>query len=336
MFLTILVSLLIFGVLIMSHEFGHFITAVKCGVKVEEFSIGMGPLLFRKVTKTTQYSLRLFPFGGYCKMKGEDGENYEEGSFNRISPLRKILILASGSLMNLIIAVLLFFIVYNIVGTVPTNVIGSFTDVSPAQSAGITVGDTIKSIDGKKIKTWDDITLNVKGGTGQTIQIVVQKTDGSEATYNITPAYDEEQQSYIIGIYPKMKANLWNSFVGAFETIWLYIKMILSLFINIFKGQAGLDAFSGPIGATAIIGEFLPQGIVYIINIAAAISVSLGLLNLFPIPALDGSRIVFVIIEMIKGSPVNKNMEGTIHFVGLMALIGFAILIAYRDVIRFF
>jgi regulator of sigma E protease len=231
-------------------------------------------------------------------MKGEDGENYEEGSFNSVSSIKKILILASGALMNFAVAILLFMTIYMIVGTTPTNTIGGFTDISPAKAAGIAVGDKVISIDGTPVKTWDDITFNIKSGAGQSIEIGIEKSDGSKTAYTVKPTYDDEQNKYIIGILPKYKANLLQSITGAFTTLW--------------------------------------EGFIYVVNIAAAISVSLGLFNLFPIPALDGSRIVFVIIEKIKGSPVNKKMEGTIHFVGLMVLFAFAILIAYRDVIRFF
>jgi regulator of sigma E protease len=157
MAVTIIVSLLIFGILIVSHEFGHFVTAVKSGVTVEEFAVGMGPKLFQKQTKITKFTLRLFPIGGFCRMKGEDAEDMEPGSFNSAHPLKKILILAAGSLMNFVVAIILFFILYLMIGF-PTTTIASFTDSSPARDSGIVEGDTILRIETTEIKEWTDVT----------------------------------------------------------------------------------------------------------------------------------------------------------------------------------
>ncbi len=334
MALTIIVSLLIFGVLIISHEFGHFITAVKSGVTVEEFAVGMGPKLLEKQTKNTKLTLRLFPVGGFCRMKGEDAEDDEPGSFNSVSPLKKILILASGSLMNFVVALVLFFMLYLMIGF-PTNTIGNFADVSPARDAGIVVGDTITDIDGTAITEWSNVTNTIKASHGESLSVKVEHDDGTTSEYTVVPYYSDETQGYLIGISPSYHVNLWKSFLGSFQMLWTYVKLIIGIFVGLFRGEFGLEAFSGPIGATVVIGQYLPQGLIYILNIAASISISLGLFNLFPIPALDGSRIVFVIIEMIKGSPVKRELEGRIHFIGFALLIAFAILIAYRDVITY-
>lgn len=334
--ITIVVSLLIFGVLIVSHEFGHFIAAKKCGVEVLEFSAGMGPLLAKKEKNGTQYSLRALPIGGFCMMKGEDEEDTEEGSLNAASPLKRIIIYASGALMNFLVAILIFFTIFCINGTHATTVISSVNENSPAMIAGIEQGDKILQINGNDIKEWDDITSYIRQGNGETINISVKKNDGAILTYSVTPEYSETESAYLIGITPKAKVNIFTALYKSVYMLGYYIVLIVDVFAGLFRGSIGLEAFSGPIGATVVIGQYIPQGIVYVLSIAASISVSLGFFNLLPIPALDGSRIAFTIIEMIKGSPVNRETEGKIHTVGMILLMAFALFVAYRDVITFF
>lgn len=334
--ITILVAVLIFGVLIISHEFGHFITARLCGVTVEEFSIGMGPLITQKEKKNTLFSIRALPVGGYCKMKGEDEDDGEEGCFCSVSPFKRILILMSGAIMNFIVAVLIFFILMCITGTTATTQISTFSDNSPAFNAGIEKGDTIISINEDKITQWSDVSQAVNSYGGSQCVVTVQKNDGSEKTYIITPSYDETSGNYMLGISPKVKFEFLKALANSFVILWEYIVAIFNVFINLFRGKIGIEAFSGPIGAAVVIGQYIPQGIIYVLAIAASISVSLGFFNLLPIPALDGSHILFTLIEWIKGSPINRKAESTIHFIGFAALMLFAVFIAYRDIITFF
>lgn len=338
--ITILVALLIFGVLITSHEFGHFLAARKCGVEVEEFSAGMGPLLWQKKTPKTDYSLRLFPIGGYCKMKGEDEEDTdgepEPGSLNAAPPLKRIIIMASGALMNFVAAILIFFAIYCISGTDATTTIASFTAVSPASKAGIEIGDKIVAINGSKISEWDDITSFIRDGDGSIVSVTVEKKSGGEATYDIEPYYSEEDDAYLIGITPKVKTDIFKAFGRAFYMLGYMIKAIWDVFVGLFRGNIGLEAFSGPIGATVVIGQYIPQGLIYVLSIAGSISVSLGFFNLLPIPALDGSRILFALIELIAGKPINRKIEGKIHLIGFAVLLAFAVFVAYRDIINFF
>ena len=334
--ITIIVSLVIFGVLITSHEFGHFIAAKKSGVEVLEFSAGMGPLIAKKEKGGTQYSLRALPIGGFCKMKGEDEDDDEEGSFNAASPWRRIIILASGALMNFAVAIIIFFAIFCINGTDATTTINIVTESSPAMYAGIEKGDVILQINGNDINEWDDITTYIREGDGSPINILVRKADGSQVNYSITPEYSEADNAYLIGISPKAKVNIFKALWQSVYMVWYCIVMIVDIFAGIFRGSIGLEAFSGPIGATVVIGQYIPMGIIYVLNIAASISISLGFFNLLPIPALDGSRILFTLIELIKGSPVNRNAEGIIHAIGMVALMAFALFIAYRDIITFF
>ncbi len=343
--ITILVALVIFGVLIISHEFGHFIVAKKSGVDVLEFSAGMGPLLAKKEKNGTQYSLRALPIGGFCRMKSyEDCEEedkdldfyHEKGAFEAASAGKRILILLAGAMMNFLVAILIFFAVLCVNGTDATTTIASVSENSPAYKAGIAAGDTVVQIDGNEIKEWDDLTSFIRGGSGSAISVNVKKADGSEKTYEITPEYNEEEQAYLIGITPKAKTNVIKALGRSVYLVGYYIVLIAQVFIGLFRGEVGMDAFSGPIGATVVIGQYIPMGLIYLLNIAASISISLGFFNLLPIPGLDGSRILFVIIEKIKGSPVNRDAEGTIHTIGMICLMLFAVFVAYKDIVRFF
>ena len=337
MFITILVTVLIFGVLVVSHEFGHFIAARKCGVDVLEFSVGMGPLLWKRKKDKTQYSLRLIPIGGFCRMNGEDPEEEGtgEGTLYAAPAGKRMLIMAAGALMNFAVAVVIFFVILCMVGNEASTVIDTVSEGSAAYEAGIVSGDTILSIDGDAIDEWDDITDHIRGGDGSSIAVSVKKASGETVTYDIVPRYNETEGAYLIGITPRVRTNVVKAFFRSFYLVGFYIVMILRLLGDIIRGSAGLESFTGPIGATVIIGRYIPQGIMYVLEIAASISVSLGLFNLLPIPALDGSRLLFSFIELLRGKPVDRTLEAKIHTVGMIVLMGFAVFIAYRDVVTY-
>ncbi|MBR6800226.1 MAG: site-2 protease family protein [Eubacteriaceae bacterium] len=337
--LTILVSVLIFGVLILSHEFGHFIVARKCGVTVEEFAMGMGPVLWKKETADTTYTIRAFPIGGFCQMKGEEAEEDkepEEGSFSAIKPFKKILVLAAGSAMNFLVAIILFFIIICMSGNVVTTTIDSVIADSPAMAAGMKSGDEIITVDGKDLEKWEDLGGMIDSRGGEDVLFTVRGEDGTIRSISVTPYLDTESGSYKVGIVPKVGTNVLLAAKQAVQFIGVYIGLIFDVFRQLFGGQIGMEAFSGPIGATVMIGQTISMGALYVLNIAASIAVSLGLFNLFPFPALDGSRIMFALIEWVKGSPVNPKWEGAVHTVGFVLLMGFAIFIAYKDIINLF
>ncbi|MBO4360231.1 MAG: RIP metalloprotease RseP [Eubacteriaceae bacterium] len=338
-FVTILVAVLIFGFLIMTHEYGHFLAARRMGVDVLEFSVGMGPLLWKKKKGATQYSVRALPIGGYCRMKGEEedeeGDWEAEGCLYAAPPAKRIVIMAAGACMNLLTAVLIFFILLCMNGTDATTVISAVAEGSPAMEAGIEAGDKIIRIDDTDILRWEDITFSIREGTGEEVTVTVIKASGEQKSYTMVPRYDESQGAYLIGISPRIKTNVFKALGRSFYLTGYYMILILRLLGQIITGKMGMEAFSGPIGATVIIGQYIPYGIQYVLEIAASIAVSLGLFNLLPIPALDGSRIVFCLIELIKGSPVNRDLEAKIHTVGMILLLIFAAFIAYRDVITY-
>ena len=344
LFFTIITAAIIFGILIIAHEFGHFIVAIKSGVKVLEFSIGMGPVLYQRETKTTKYSIRLFiPIGGFCQMKGEDDEEDkpEKGSFNYASPFKRIAILSAGAIMNLIVALLIFILIFINVGTDPSTKIETVVDNSPAYNAGMMDGDNILSINGTEVESWDNITDLIVGSDGKTLNVKVERTvDGQtiQTDLEIQPEIDTDSGEYKIGIITQMKVDFFHTITYSFRAIGQYIVLIFMVFGGLFSGQFRMDeVFSGPIGITAEIGRQLStNGMLPILNIAAAMAVSLAFFNLLPLPALDGGRIFFTLIEAIKGSPVSRKVESRVHYIGFLLLMLLAIYIAFNDILKLF
>lgn len=331
-FQTILVAILIFGFLIVIHELGHFIFAKLSGVVVEEFAIGMGPKIFGYQGKETKYSLRLIPMGGYCQMLGEDAQDYQRGSFNSKSKLARILILSAGSLMNLLGCIVLLTIIFFIVG-VPSTTLDLVEKDFPAYEVGLRQGDTIVAIEGKGVNSWEDVISEISSTEEKTYAIDVLR-DGQEIKFSIASKFDEELNQHRIGITSLREKSVLSSITNGFKQTFLYGKLILVSIGQLFTGKVSTDSLTGPIGIVSVVGQSIEYGVVAVLNLAAVISINLAIFNILPIPALDGSRILFVIIEAIKGSPISPEKEGKIHFVGFALLMLVAIFVAYNDILR--
>jgi len=335
--LTIIYTLIIFGVLISTHEFGHFIVAKKCGVIVEEFSIGMGPLIFKKKGKDeTLYSLRLLPIGGYCKMYGEDEDELGEGSLNSISPFKRILVLAAGAGMNLLSAIIILMAVYGIVGTEPTTTLKNVLENTPAYTAGLKQGDTIIKLNDMSISKWEDISNSINKTKGKEIKVTYKTSDGEVKNTNVKPELEKTSNTYKIGINPTYSKSFIGTIKASFKAFGTYIYLTFKALIDLIRGAIGISELSGPIGVAGVINQAVTLGFSIILNITALLAINIGIFNLLPIPALDGSRILFCLIEMIKGSPVNREKEGMIHFIGFVLLMAFAVFVAVQDVIKLF
>ncbi|MFZ7132094.1 MAG: RIP metalloprotease RseP [Eubacteriales bacterium] len=329
---TIFIALIIFGFLIIIHELGHFICAKLLKVKVEEFAIGMGPKIFGYQSKETLYTLRAIPMGGYCKMQGEDESNYVEGSFNSKSKWARIVILAAGSIMNIIGCIILLSAIYLTLGF-PSTTIDVVESEYPAYEAGLLQGDTIKEIDGVPVNHWSDITDYISNENEQTYELLIER-DAQIMPVQVSSQYDEELHRYRVGISPERKTQVFLSITQGFKQTAIYTQLIFSSLGQLISGNASTNDLMGPIGVVSVVGETVQYGFTALLNLAAVISINLAIFNLLPIPALDGSRIVFVIVEWIKGSPVKPEKEGMIHFVGFAILLIFAVFIAYNDILR--
>lgn len=330
--LTAVSAIFVFLMVILFHEFGHFAVAKLVGIKVNEFSIGMGPKLLQKKKGETEYTLRLLPIGGYVKMEGEDEESSDPRSFNKVSVLSRIAVVAAGAAMNFILALIVFSIVSYGAG-MPTNVIKETIKGSPAEEFGLKNGDVILSINESETKDWDNIVNSInESNPNKEIRIKVLRND-TEVDFNVKPVIEEGRT--IIGIVPTSIKSIPLALKGGVQKTKMFLGLMFEFVNMIFKGQVTTRDLSGPIGVIREVGVAAKYGFLNLLYITGFISVNLGFFNLLPIPALDGSRIIFLILEIVRGKPINPDKEGFIHFVGFVLLISLMLLVTYRDIIKF-
>lgn len=334
MLLNILSFILVFCILVLFHEFGHFAAAKLNGIYVHEFSIGMGPKLFEKQGKETLYTIRAFPIGGFVNMEGEDEKSESPRSFSGKSPLRRLSVLIAGPMMNFILATILLFTIFISIGS-PTNIMGEITPDSPAYNAGIELNDEIISINGITITTWDEIISNIsKADTRKALDIEVKKQNGQTKVLSVKPMIEEESGRAIIGIRYLPKKEIGKSVTVAVTNVVNISKEIVTFLVSMpFKGVGAGDVV-GPVGMYKMIGSAAQSGIFDLLSLGALISINLGIFNLLPFPALDGGRIVFILIEMIRRKPLNEEIEGKIHFIGFAILISLMVFLVFKDVLR--
>ena len=345
---TLIILILILGILIFVHEFGHFIVAKKTGVHVEEFALGMGPKIFKWKRKNdpTVYSLRLFPIGGFCAMAGEvveeqDKKLKKDQYMCNKKPYQKFLILVAGVTMNFILALVLFFLQGIIWGSsTQLSYIGLVTENSAIAKAGIEEGDRVVSINGVKTDTWDKIQVALAlKNTDKTYDFVVKKEDGSINKYEVTPDYQKDEDGNEVMVFGfgagnKLNKGIWNSIKYAFIKFYSVITSMVLIIIKLFTGALGLKSLAGPVGMYTVVGESAKLGIQNLLYLTAYLSVNLGFINIIPFPAFDGGRILFVVIEKIKGSPVKPEVENWFHTIGFILLMILMIVITYQDILR--
>ncbi|SHE32256.1 regulator of sigma E protease [Tissierella praeacuta DSM 18095] len=330
--LTAISAVFVFLVVILVHEFGHFSVAKIVGIKVNEFSIGMGPKLFQKKKGETEYTLRALPIGGYVKMEGEDEASNDPRSFNKVSALSRIAVVAAGAIMNFVLAIVILTIVSYGIG-MPTNIIDNTVPGSPAEKSGLISGDIIININGVEINNWDTTVDSInKSDPNKEMEIGI-KRDNEIRKIMVKPI--TEKGKTIIGIVPKYEKSISSAIKGGFENTFMFLKLMFEFIGMIFKGKVGIKHLSGPVGVIHEVGVQAKLGIYNLLYILGFISVNLGFFNLLPIPALDGSRIVFLLVELVRGKPIDPEKEGFIHFVGFILLISLMLIVTYRDLIKF-
>jgi len=332
----------------MIHEWGHFIAAKKCGVIVEEFAIGMGPKLWGKQKGETLYSIRIFPIGGYCKMADEDTESSSSRGFNSISVWKRMIIILAGVFMNFVLAILISAIMVMFTGY-GENIVSHVSENSPANIAGISAGDEIVNINNSGIHLFDDINFRLSQRTSEDILIGYERNGKYFET--IVNVKTDEKLGVAFGAKTPLFGENIEGFekVGFFEAIkigfWKCVYMVKITFYGLsqlFTMQISLDDVAGPIGLTTVVNEVYEETIKESVwdmigsmaGIAALLSANLGVMNLLPIPALDGGRFIFLLIEAIRRKPLPPEKEGMIHFAGFAVLMAFGILIAFNDVFK--
>lgn len=323
-----MLAMLVFVAIVVVHEFGHFAIAKLSGIRVEEFAIGMGPKIIGKKKGETLYSLRAIPIGGFCKLTGEDEASLDDKAFNNKPLIARMGVIFFGPLMNFLLALLIFSLVVT-----QTPVINEVIAGKPAYSAGLIKGDKILEINGRKIESWDNVKKNISENNGTPINITIQRKSQKKSIV-VTPIIEKEAEGAIIGITPSLKIS-GLSIKEGFATAVEVSKSMLEFLLKLFTGKASSDEVSGPVGIIIFINEAAKVGFLYLLNLTAFLSLNLCIINLLPIPALDGGRLMFLFIELIRRKPIETEKEGFINFIGFVALMILAVVIAYKDLIKF-
>ncbi len=338
--MTFLWAALVFCIIIFIHELGHFITAKLCGITVHEFSIGMGPKLFGFTKNNTAYNIRLLPIGGFVQLEGEDGESDDPNAFGNKSALKRFLVLASGAFMNFVLGFVFFVIIVLNSQVLPTRTIDSFTPDSPFESAGIMAGDKIIKMESENYSTniicYDDISLFGALSKYSPCTVTVER-DGEKLKFDVTPEFNKDEGRYLYGFKVKtLDKNFPAVLKCSFEESIFTVKTVFKSFSMLIGGKLSAGDVSGPVGIVSEIGKAAKSGVLYVLNLAALISINLGVVNLFPIPALDGGRILFIIIEKIRRKRLTAEQEGIIHTVGFILLMILMITVTFFDVQKLF
>lgn len=337
---TFWAAVFVFGMLIFFHELGHFAVAKVVGIRVYEFSLGFGPKLVGILRDGTNYNLRLLPLGGFVRMAGMDPEDKEavEGErFGDKSVLQRMAVIAAGPVMNFVLAMVLFAVILFSLGGDPVADSTSIKDVvpgSPAEQVGLQGGDEIYSIEGRKVEGWSDITAAIYQRPGQETTIVVLR-GGERLEFNVVPQTTEDGRG-VIGIYPyREPVNPLVAIAGGVKATGQMTMNIIYFIGQMFTGNAPAD-LGGPVRVIWEIDRAVETGFFYLLNLAAFLSINLGLFNLFPIPALDGSRLMFLSFEALRGRPVDPARENFIHLVGFGFLLLLVVFITYNDILQLF
>lgn len=358
MLVTVILFILIFTLIVVAHELGHFLLARKNGIHVTEFFIGMGPSLISFTRGDTKYSLKLFPIGGACVFEGDNSGRMEEegneesakpepgeGSFLRASALARFSAILAGPVFNFFLAYLLGLIIVAYAGTDRPE-LHLVNEGGQAEAAGLLPGDVITKINHETIRLYRQIYFISYTNRGETLHVTYER-DGVENSVAITPAYDAETGRYLLGISaygPYTKCEGLEIFASAFHEVRFGVTSTLKSLWMMLQGRLGKEDVAGPVGMAMIVGETYEvaksQGfllvLISMLNITMILSVNLGIMNLLPLPALDGGRLVFILIEMIRGKPIAPEKEGLVHLAGMIALMLLMVLVLFNDITKFF
>ena len=343
--MTLIYMILILGIIVFIHEFGHFIFAKKAGIYVYEFSLGMGPQIFKFNRKNdeTNYCLRLLPIGGYVQMAGEevelDDKIPEEKRMQSKTWCQRFLTIIAGIMFNFILAILVFFVVGLVNGASLNRPYISSVEES-VNSSVVAVGDRILAVNGKRVIFTDVLVLDVQLNSGKPLSLRVQGKDGTVRDVVLNPIEVNNDgvvsYKYGIGLGDDVATGIFASIKYAFVKFASLVTQMFLVILNLFNGKLGLSSLSGPVGIFSVVGESARAGFINLVYLVGFISLNVGFMNLLPIPALDGGRILFLIIEKIKGSRVDSKVENIIHTVGFAFLMLLMLVITFNDIIKLF
>lgn len=342
MVLTIAAAIFVFGLLVLVHELGHFITAKLTGMRVDEFAIGFGPKLVSFTRGETVYSLRAIPLGGFNDIAGMDPSNNEAGArgYCEKPVLSRMIVILAGSIMNFILPIVIFFGIFFFVGVSTPNpepVLGTVLADKSAAQAGLEDGDRIISLDGKAIGSWTEFVDHVKDNEGTPIKVVAQRGEETIET-TMTPVYDPQAKKAVVGVMSSVDTKhpgLFEAAGLALQKTYMIVVMMLDALLQIVLKLSGSE-LAGPIGVAQMAGEVAQMGFVPLLNFAAFLSLNLGIVNLFPIPALDGGHFVTLCVEAVRGKPMSPKALEYTQKVGIALLILLMVLATKNDIVRVF
>ena len=339
----IILAILLFSAIVIFHELGHFLLAKKNKIRVDEFSLGLGPTIFGKQFGETKFSLKLLPFGGACMMGEDDVDDMSEGSFNSKSVWARMSVIVAGPVFNLILAWILCMIIIGWTGY-RAPVVSSVTDGYSAQEEGIEPGDVIKKIGGKSVHIWNDISLyNMMHAGTKSVEVKYER-DGKDYTVVLEPKQNEGDAFPLLGITggEMVRPGVIGTVRYGAYTVKYWITYTVDSLKMLISGKVGVKDLSGPVGIVSAVDdvyqEAAPAGMAVVIlnllNIGVLLTVNLGVMNLLPLPALDGGRLVFLIIEAVRGKRVPPEKEGMVHFAGFVLLMALMVVIMFNDILK--
>ena len=339
--MTLIYFILVLSITIFVHELGHFIFAKKAGIHVYEFCIGMGPRIFKFTRKNdeTEYGIRLFPIGGFCSMAGEGVEDDEDvpndKKLQNKTWMQRFLTIVAGVMFNFIFALIILIIIGFINGNPNNKPIVSQVPVdSPSYNAGLQTGDVIKTLNGTKINTIDRLMIEYQMNYGETLELEVLR-DGKLEKINIVPTEKDGVYSYGFSLDSTIRYGFFEGIKYGFSKFFSLIEQMFLVITYLVTGKLSLSNLSGPVGIYNIVGESAKAGLLNLVYLTGYLSINVGFINLLPIPAFDGGRILFLIIEKIRRKPIKPSIENTIHAVGLALLMILMVAITYNDIVRF-
>ncbi len=340
--MNIIIAIIIFSVIILFHELGHFLLAKANGIRVNEFCLGLGPTLVGFTKGETKYSIKLLPFGGACMMEGEDEDSADERAFGKKSVWARISVVAAGPVFNFIMAWVFALIVIGSVGydrPVLTGVMDGF----PAQKAGLRAGDEIISMNGSRVHFYREVSQFSLFHEGESAEITYER-DGERHTVSLTPQMDEESGRALLGIMGttgREKGNVLQVLENSFYEVRYWICNTVESLKMLVTGKVGVKDLSGPVGIVKVMGDTYDTSqssggtalaILSMVNFSIFLSANLGVMNLLPIPALDGGRLVFLLVEAVRRKKIDPEKEGLVHFVGLVALMALMVFVMFNDI----
>lgn len=334
----ILEALLLLSVLVMIHELGHYTAGRLLGFTILEYAVGMGPKLVGFTRKGIEYNIRALPLGGMCRFYGEDDGVINERCFNAQKAWKRFIVILSGPLMNFVLAFVLAMILILGWGVADDSkvFIAGVNEGSPAQAAGMLPEDQVLSVDGKAVDSFESIIGAVAAADAGRMEVTVLR-DGQEQTLILRDIYNAETGANFMGVtlgYGVKKVGPFYAMKESAAVCWEYAGLVFKSIGMLFSGEAGIKDMAGPVGIVQLLGEATRSGWYTVLNLCTLLSVNLGVFNLFPIPALDGGRLLFILIEWVRGKPVPPEKEGVVHLVGFGLLMILVVVVTFNDVLR--